>query len=269
VRERGTQSRRARADETGPVTRVPKSPQPPRGAGYWPAVAIIAVIVATAGWTTVAVMTLNGGAPSANVADASDEPIESFDETDPEFSDEPTAPSNEVPELEALLPTEVAGTALGLQSWFGDTLLADGGPWSESITAFLTSKNKTPADLAAALASDPDEATDNSVGVFRLDGVPTAELRDAMVAAWKEQFPELVVSKVTLDGTEVTRGDFGEGAVNSYWYEKDGLLFDIETSDEALATTIVTSLRDGTPLPATSAAPASAAPPESPAPSPS
>ena len=95
-----------------------------------------------------------------------------------------------------------------------------------------------------------------------------------MVAAWKEQYPELVVSTVTFDGTDVTKGAFGEDAIDSFWYEKDGLLFDVETTDQALAGTIVVSLRDGTPLPtgtlAPSGAPADSAAPEgSPAPSPS
>ena len=56
-----------------------------------------------------------------------------------------------------------------------------------------------------------------------MPGVPTADLRDALVNAWKNDYPELAISTVTLDGMEVTKGDFGEDAIDSYWYEKDGL----------------------------------------------
>jgi hypothetical protein len=67
-----------------------------------------------------------------------------------------------------------------------------------------------------------------------------------MVAAWKDSYPDMTVSTVKLDGTEVTKGDFGEDAIDSYWYVKDGLVYDIEASDEAAATTILKGLRDGT-----------------------
>jgi hypothetical protein len=288
VRERGTQSRRAKGADGGPIddptdAQVPSAtPRPPTrtprvtssgrasgGAGYWPAVAIIAIVVATAGWTTVAVMALNGsGGSTAVVPSASDDPNATIDDTEADFSEEPIAESHEAPDLEALLPTEVGGTPLTLQSWTGDTLLSDGGTWSEALTTYLTSIGKSPADLTAAQALDPSETIDHSVGVFRVPGVPTSDLRDALVNAWKNDYPELAISTVTLDGIEVTKGDFGEDAIDSYWYEKDGLLFDVETSDEAIATTILAGIRDGS-FPTSSGAPSGSAAPSSPVASPS
>ena len=154
MRERGTQSRRAKAADGGPIddpadatvtsvtprppTRTPRATSSGRtsgGAGYWPAVAIIAIVVATAGWTTVAVMALNGGGgTTAAVPSVSDDPNATIDDTEADFSEEPIAESHDAPDLEALLPTEVAGTPLTLQSWTGDTLLSDGGTWSEALT---------------------------------------------------------------------------------------------------------------------------------------
>jgi hypothetical protein len=40
----------------------------------------------------------------------------------------------------------------------------------------------------------------------------------------------------------VTTGDFGEGAVNGYWYVRDGVVFDIETSDPLVASAAFAAL---------------------------
>ena len=77
------------------------------GPGFWPALAIIAVIVATAGWTTVGVLVLNDkAAPAASADTASDEPIDEGDVP----SDEAIPESHMFPDLEALLPADVGGT---------------------------------------------------------------------------------------------------------------------------------------------------------------
>ena len=185
-------------------------------------------------------------APLEDLVDASDEPIEEL---------------HEAPDLEAVLPTEIDGTALATQSWTGDTLLSDGGTWSTAIASFLTSAGKTPADLTAAQALDPADLIDHSVGVFRVDGVDVEALRDALANAWVADYPELVTSTVTLGDIEVVKGDFGEDAIDSYWYIKDGLLFDVESSDEAIATAILTGIRDGTGGTPASASPSAAASP--------
>ena len=122
-------------------------------------------------------------------------------------------------------------------------------------------------DLTAAQALDPNDTIDHSVGVFRVTDVPVTDLRDALVAAWKAEFPELVTSTITLDGIEVQKSDFGPDAINSYWYAHDGLLFDVETSDEAVATTLLQAIRDGETVPAMpagSSAPAASEPATSP-----
>ena len=257
-----------------PSMKTPPQPRAPRegGTGFWPAVAIIAIMVATAGWTTVAVMALNsnngsGSEPTDALLDSLP-PDASFDDSGAGVSDEPVAESHDAPDLEALLPTKIGDTAMSLQSWTGDGLLQDGGQWADSITTYLGTVGKTTADLTAAQAYDATEATDSSINLFRLNGVPTASFRDAMVAAWKDSYPDMTVTKVKLDGTEVTKGDFGQDAINSYWYEKDGLVYDIEASDETAATTILKGIRDGTfptgGTPASGAPSGSAAPAASP-----
>ena len=102
MRERGTQSRRVRPGPVEPQRRPGPPPQRSGGnSNFWQVLAIVALVAATAGWTTVAVLALRPG-PSA-VAEAPVE--ESFD---PEATDDtevpPVADTHDAPELEALLP---------------------------------------------------------------------------------------------------------------------------------------------------------------------
>lgn len=257
MRERGVQSRRARTAESGTN---PTESKPGGGAGYWPIVAIIAVIVATAGWTTVGVLVMNDKpADIAAVPSASDEPI---DEESLPPEEEPLPESHTFPDLEALLPTEVDGTKLVVQSFTGTDVLVDDA-WGTSVTQFLTSIGKTPADLQAARAEDPDGVIDlDSIWAFRVAGVEPEKLRDAIVNGWRVDFPELTTSNATLEGKDVMKGSFGEDAIGSIWYIHDGVVFDIESYDEALSTGILASLPPSS-APATSpaASPAASATP--------
>ena len=56
MRERGVQSRRVRPGSVGPASR--NGPPAPTRGNIWQAIAIVALIAATAGWTTVAVLAL-------------------------------------------------------------------------------------------------------------------------------------------------------------------------------------------------------------------
>ena len=229
MRERGVQSRRVRAGRVEPAGHD-APPAVSRG-NIWQVIAIVALVAATAGWTTVAVLTLGGGGGSSAAASPSD----SFD---PLASDEPTLPpvadTHDAPDLEAYLPLTLNDTTLQVQSWTGDSILTDDA-WSTSLTAFLTGAGKTSKDLRVAQAFDPTQALDGSIGVYRATGVQATALRDALVAAWKVDYPEMTVSTVKLDGKDVTRCDFGEDTIASYLYVRDDLVFDVETTDEAIA----------------------------------
>ena len=263
MRERGVQARRAR--ETDGDGRMP--PSTASGVRFWQVLAIIGLIAATAGWTTAAVIALRpASTPTpAAVADASssDAPLDSLDP-----SAEPVIESHGVADLEALLPAELNGTSLTRESWTGDTILGDDN-WSTSLTTFLTNAGKAPADLQAAQAYDAAGTLDLSAGVFRVDGIKATALRDAMIAAWKGDYPDLKVSTTTIGGHEVTTGDFGDGGVNSYWYVRDNIVFDVETGDPSIAQAALSAL----PAAGASAAPSSTGPtpagPSPAAPSPS
>ncbi len=246
MRERGVQSRRVRPGQVEPARR-PGPPPARSGGNFWQVLAIVALVAATAGWTTVGVLALRP-APSAEAQ----APVESFDPNASEDTVPPVADTHDAPELESLLPATLSGTTLQVQSWDGDGLLTD-DPWSTSMTAFLASVCKVPADLHVAQSYDPDQALDASLGVYRADGVDATALRDALVAAWKGDYPEMKVSQVTVGGKDVTKGDFGEDSITSYLYLAGDKVYDIESSDEAIATAALAA------LPAPAASPGAAA----------
>ena len=84
----------------------------------------------------------------------------------------------------------------------------------------------------------------------------------------------MTVSQVTVGGKDVTKGDIRrQTPITSYLYVNGDVVYDIESSDEAIATAALAALPEGgaTPDPATSAQPsASCVPPSgSPVPEPS
>jgi hypothetical protein len=260
VRERGVQARRARAADG----ERPPTPPPAIGLRFWQVLAIVALIAATAGWTMVAVMTLRPAPAGQAAAAPTDEPAPTDD-----ASLEPPVESHEVADLEALLPAELNGTSLTRESWTGGTILGDDA-WSSAVTTFLTGAGKTAADLQTSQAYDQVGTLDLSVGAFRVAGLDAAALRDAMISAWKGDYPDLKIAQTTIGGLDVTTGDFGEGAVKTYWYVRDGVLFDIETGDPSIAQAALSGLPTaGASAVPSSPVPASAGPSRSPVASPS
>jgi hypothetical protein len=269
VRERGVQSRRVRPGHVEPVRR-PGPPPRPSGGNFWQALAIVALIAATAGWTTVAVLALRPAPPAE-----AEVPVESLDPLASDDAEVPpvVADTHDAVELESLLPATLSGTALQVQSWDGDGLLTD-DPWSMSMTAFLAALCKVPADLHVAQSYDPNMAVDASIGVYKADGVDPTALRDALIAAWKGDYPDMKVSQVNVGGKDVTKGDFGEDGITSYLYIRDEVVYDIESADETIATTALEGLpgpggpaaptASGSAAPAASCVPPSASPDASP-----
>ena len=70
MRERGVQSRRVRPGSVGPASR--NGPPAPTRGNIWQVIAIVALIAATAGWTTVAVLALRPASGAAAQASPSD-----------------------------------------------------------------------------------------------------------------------------------------------------------------------------------------------------
>jgi len=239
VRERGVQVRRARANEAD------DRPTPPAATSvrFWQVLAAIALVAATAGWAIVGVMALRpaSSGPAATrqaVAEASstDVPLPSED-----ASVVPPVESHEVAALEALLPSELNGTSLTRESWTGETILGD-DTWSTSVTTFLKAAGKTALDLKTAQAYDPAGSLDLNVGAFEVSGIGGAALHDAIIAAWKGDYPDLKTGRATISGVDVTTGDFGDGGVASYWYVRDGVVFDFESGDRSIVAAALAAL---------------------------
>lgn len=264
MRERGPGPRRPPGGRAGPPgspapaghARRPTGPPPLTRGNVWQIIAIVALIAATAGWTTAILLATRAPAPVAVASVEPSLPVEpepTEGETVP-----PVADTHDAPELEALLPTELDGVPLQVQSWTGDTILTDDA-WSMSVTGFLTASGKTQEDLRVAQAFDPTQALDGSIGVYHVDGLPPTAIHDALIAAWKVDFPDMVVTTVTLDGKEVTKADFGEDTIDSYLYIRDDVVFDIETTDQAIAEAAIAALPTPSKSPAASLRPSPAA----------
>lgn len=249
MRERGVQSRRVRESKEAGRRPAPAS----NSTNMWQVIAIVALLAATAGWTTVAVITLGGSDSSAAIASPTDS-------ADPAASDEPTAvpvaDTHDAPDLEAALPAAVNGVQLQVQSVTGEGLLSDDA-WSTVVTTFLTGVGKTAKDLQFAQASDPTETMDGSFEVYRVPGVDGAKLRDTLITAWKGDFPDLKLTDVTVGGQKMMKGEFDADTPPSYLYARGEYLYDIWTTDPDIAAAAIAAL----PAPGASAAPRASASP--------
>lgn len=248
MRERGVQSRRVKPGRVGPAQRP--GPPPRSGPNPWQVLAIVAIIAATAGWTTVGVIALRDTG-----AAASEEPFDSFEAEGSDGSEEPVAETHDAPELEALLPRQVNGTAIDIQSWKGGDYLTD-DTWSTSIRAFLTKSGKTAADFRVAQGYDQNDGLPGTLFAYAVTGVPAPAVRDALIAAWKSDYPDMVVSQVKLGGRDVTKGGFGADTASSYLYLRGDVVFDFESTDDTFVAAALAAL----PEPGASGAPASQAP---------
>jgi len=249
VRERGVQSRRVREGKETVRRPAPAS----SGTNVWQVIAVVALLAATAGWTTVAVMALRGSDTGAAVAAPSAS-------ADPGASDGPSAgpvaDTHSAPDLELALPTAVNGAQLQVQSETGEGLLS-GDAWSTVVTTFLTSVGKTAKDLQFAQAADPTQTLDGSFEVYRVPGVDGTKLRDALITAWKGDFPDMKLTDVTVGGRKVTKGVFDTQTPPSYLFVTGEYLYDIWTNDPTIAAAGIKAL----PVPGASAAPRGSAPP--------
>jgi hypothetical protein len=178
------------------------------------------------------------------------EPIGS-DALGPEPSDEiPTdepgasiAESHDSPELEALLPTRIAGTALATQSTTGTAAFGD-DPSSQALLQSLSAYGKTGDDLEIAEAYDASAAVDIDVIAFRVKGVTAAQLRQAVVQSWlAADASGVTTSQATVGGKKVMVIDYGDGGSKDYLYEQTEAVIVVTTSDPAIATEALGALK--------------------------
>jgi hypothetical protein len=157
-------------------------------------------------------------------------------------SPNPTPVSHVAPDLEARLPGSVDGTSLAIDSVTGATALDD-DVTSKALIASLGDLDKTPSDLQIARALDPAGQRQIRVYAFRVVGADGADLVAVVVNALLANTaaaPE--ASQVTVGGVPVTKLSYGEGPAEYVFGARDGVVFNVETTDESLAITVLRQL---------------------------
>ncbi|HEX5824719.1 MAG TPA: hypothetical protein VFY18_09705 [Candidatus Limnocylindrales bacterium] len=155
--------------------------------------------------------------------------------------DASTAPT--APELEALLPTEVGGTTLTVQSATAtDGLGTD--PTSRAFAAVIPTLGAKLADLQVAQAFDETQTVDLSIFGFRLAGRDGTKLRAAVIDTWLSAGAAGVTrSEVKLAGKSLTKIDYGDAGAIDYVYSGSDYVIVIETVDLAIATEVAGKLK--------------------------
>jgi hypothetical protein len=181
----------------------------------------------------------SGGQANASGAPASGEPS-----LGPNASDEPTASeSPAAPELEALLPTEVKGTTLTVQS----ATAADGlgtDPTSRAFAAVIPSLGAALSDLQIAQAYDAEQAIDLNIFAFRLPGRDGAKLKVAVIDTWLSAGAAGVKkAEVKLAGKSFTTIDYGDSGAVDYVYSGTDYVIVVETADPAIAAEVAGKLK--------------------------
>ncbi len=170
-------------------------------------------------------------APSSSAPAASEAPSAS---AAAEASPTPS-PSAAAPELLAVLPDEVSGTALVSDSATGADVLGTDAA-SRALVATLRTFDSTAADLQIAQAYDETGTLDCYLLAFRVPGVDAARLAPAIIDTWLQASSSgVTTSTVTIGGKEVTVVDYGDQGTVSYVYASGEAVVVIETSDEAVA----------------------------------
>jgi hypothetical protein len=168
------------------------------------------------------------GAPAAS-GDASPEPSQAV-------------ASPVAPELEALMPRQVSGTTLVVQSATGDQVLGTDAA-SKALVSALDSFGKKPADLQIAQAYDEASVLDLTVLGFRVPGVPAAKLQPAVLQTWLFSGATGVTTKeTTVSGVKVTELSYGGSTSVSYVAVRKDAVIIVQSGDAAIAAAALAAL---------------------------
>jgi hypothetical protein len=150
--------------------------------------------------------------------------------------------SHSAPDLEALLPQAVNGTALTSQSVAGTAALGTDAT-SQSLIASLTKLGKTPANLDIAESHDATGTLPMRVFAFRVTGVTGTDLAAAVVTSWMANTSQTPTkSAVTIAGHKLTKVSYPQGPAD-YVYGTATIAFDIETTDDTLVPKVLALLK--------------------------
>lgn len=175
--------------------------------------------------------------PSPTVRAGAASPSGAIGSPSAEPSAEPSStPAHVALDLEALLPKSVAGVTLGRQSTLGTSGLTGSDPSSQSLVTSLDKLGKTPADLQIAEALDDSTSTDLQIFAFRVPGIKGSTLGQAVVDSYVATGASgIKTARKTISGKAVTHVMYNDGGKDDYVYVHGDVVFDVATSDPALA----------------------------------
>jgi hypothetical protein len=150
--------------------------------------------------------------------------------------------SHVAPDLEALLPQAIDGTAMSSQSVAGTAALGTDAT-STSLIASLKKLGKTAADLEIAESHDPTGTLQARLLAFRVKGMTGTGLATAIITSWMANTTETPTrSNVTIAGRKLTKVGYTQGPAD-YVYGTATIAFDIETTDETLVSKVLALLK--------------------------
>jgi hypothetical protein len=150
-------------------------------------------------------------------------------------SDAPSAAVHVAPDLEALLPKVIGGVTLSSQSTSGTDALGQDAS-SLALVTSLTQMGKNASDLQIAESYDPAGNLDVELLAFRVPGVDSAKLGQAVLDSWLAGGASgVTTAKVTLSGKAITTVTYSDGGPADYIYEKGDVVYDLSTSDATIA----------------------------------
>jgi hypothetical protein len=139
------------------------------------------------------------------------------------------------PELDALLPRDIAGTPFVVETSIATDALGDDAG-SKAVIAGLRELGKTPDDLELAQAYDETGTVDLVLFAFRLPDTDPEALRSLVLDSWLVAGAAGVTTEeVELGGKTVTRVDYGDEVPAAYLYSVGDVAVIIQTSSADLA----------------------------------
>ena len=169
----------------------------------------------------------DGGTIAPTVAPSDDLGFESLD---PGASASPAAP-----DLVAMLPTQVGDITLLTDSATGSSFLGD-DQGSRAVLATLRDADLEADDLRVAQAYDEAGASDLSILLVTVDGLPVDQTRAMVLDVWLAATgPGVTEESIELGGRTFARFDYGDDGLVDYVREEDDAVLVITTADPDLA----------------------------------
>lgn len=153
------------------------------------------------------------------------------------------APSQAAPELVALLPAEIDGQAMTINSATGESLLGTDDAQSRAVRTGLAAIGRVDTDLEVAQAFDPTRQLDMYLLAFRLADSQPGQLTELIERVWLLTGSPGVTRDVrTLGGKEVAIVSYEDELNDQYVYSFEDAVFLIDAGDQGVAEQVVASL---------------------------